>query len=351
MISRHRMRCFMAILAWGAMLNCAVAHNINPLEHKGIIRSALFGSTFLLDKLGQPVHETFTMIAYRCHTKIDDCAGAGFDYSQTDNKDGIGELIQGVIWNDDPSLKLMGGLGMKKEWGLFMYDADKISVCQREKKSNCKAIDESFDLLYRSHYGDMQFLHSMATEDDADPAETKKKIMEWAKFTYRVSIGEIDKNSTLAELEASNDSLVNTYIKRGSWKVGFLFTRQANPRGALVKTMALGSLLHMVQDSYSDAHVNREQSCIPMNPTRREIREFHNYAAQNGKEHKLADARPIWLLSGSLKSPNPVWQSARLIQLSFSGAPWSEVERILDDDVYKLAVPSRRATGGDPSCW
>jgi hypothetical protein len=88
-----------------------------------------------------------------------------------------------------------------------------------------------------------------------------------------------------------------------------------------------------------------------MNPTRLEVKEFHNYAAQDGKEHKAADVRPVWLNSGSLKSSNPVWQSARLIKLSFSGAAWSEVEKILQDEIFKLASPSLAATGGDPTCW
>ena len=355
MLTRFRLPHMTACFVFIGIAGHCHAHNINPLEHKGPIMNMLFNSTFLLDKLGQPVHETFTSIAYRCHTKIEDCAGSDYEYKETDVNDGIGKLIQGVIWNDDPSLKLLGSLARKKEWGLFMYDADKISACQRNPQAKCKSIDETYDLLYRSHYGDLQFLHSMAAEDGTDPAITKRKIMEWAKFAYKVSTGEIGKDRTLAELESSGESMVNAYFKRGSWKVGFLFTRQENPLASHVKNVALGSLLHMVQDSYSDAHVNRVQSCVPINPTRMDVVEFHNYAAQKGEEHKVADARPVWLNKGSLASSNPVWHSARLIQLSFKGAAWPEVEKILDSEVYKLSDsppgPARKASGGDPDCW
>ena len=349
---------FTATVTFGLLFSAgdSYAHGINPLQHKGLFNTLLFGNTRLLDRLGEPVHETFTSIAYRCHTRIDSCIGSDYVWTETDTRDGIGTLIQGVVWNDDPSLKLLGNVGKKKEWGVFMWDADKIASCHRDKKANCKSIDESYDMLYRSHYGDLQFLHSMASEDGAEPAVTKGKIMEWAKFAYKVSTGEISRDRTLLELETSGDSLVNTYLNRGSWKVGYLFTRLEKPLASHVRAVALGSLLHMVQDSYSDAHVNRVQSCMPMNPTRQQIIEFHNYAAQIGDEHKIADKRPVWLKTGTLASSNPVWQSARLIQLSFSGATWTAVEKVLDTEVFAMADipphgPAKKATGGDSGCW
>jgi hypothetical protein len=45
-------------------------------------------------------------------------------------------------------------------------------------------------LLHRSHFGDLQFMHAMATKD-GEPAETtRRKILMWAEFSWRTAMRE-----------------------------------------------------------------------------------------------------------------------------------------------------------------
>jgi len=52
-------------------------------------------------------------------------------------------------------------------------------------------------VIYRSHFGDMQFLHSMAFSEKEHAGETKRKIMAWARLMYRVALGEITRSTSI----------------------------------------------------------------------------------------------------------------------------------------------------------
>lgn len=41
-------------------------------------------------------------------------------------------------------------------------------------------------LLYRSHFGDLQFFHSMAAYDGETAEETRRRMKMWAKFLWGV---------------------------------------------------------------------------------------------------------------------------------------------------------------------
>src|SRR5438876_120090 len=45
-------------------------------------------------------------------------------------------------------------------------------------------------LLARSHFGDLQPIHAMASQDGETAAKTQKEIMMWEEFTWRVAAKE-----------------------------------------------------------------------------------------------------------------------------------------------------------------
>jgi hypothetical protein len=145
------------------------------------------------------------------------------------------EYIRGVVWNDDPACALFNdskdrnsdyAIGVdwlltfkKKEWVRYITAALQfanpggatraIMEAERNKAEN--------QIINRSHYGNLQFLHSMACEEGEEPAETKRKIMIWLEVMYKLACRDKDwgirpetsiKDTKLQEF-FSNDSIPN----------------------------------------------------------------------------------------------------------------------------------------------
>lgn len=338
------------LLLGTTLIGSAYAFNMNPIKRPYSILSFLSHS-YLLDKVSESAHEEITLVAYDCHPNPMFCRGEPTDMGRTTKMKSMGKLIDGVEWNDDPSKFLLGNILTARKWLVWMDDGHDISACHRENQANCKRIDASYDLLYRSHYGDLQFLHGMASTMGELPSATMYKMMNWAEFTYKVSTGEIQPYVALDTLDRTQVTNINQIIQRGSWSASYLFTRNENAPRQDVKLIALGSLLHMIQDSYSDAHVHRVNSCNSLHHNKLDIEEFHNYMYQDSDEHKMADVKPQWLNNGDLSDFNPVYASALIINASFNKKPWAEVKQLLEQEIFKLSDQARPAEAGDPSCF
>lgn len=346
-----KLRTFFSTLLIGtAFIGSANAFNMNPIKRPHSILT-FFRHNYLLDKVSESAHEEITLVAYDCNTNPKLCRGEPTDIDRTTMKKSMGKLIDGVEWNDDPSKFLLGNIFTARKWLVWMDDGHDISACHRESKANCKRIDASYDLLYRSHYGDMQFLHGMASTMGELPSATMYKMMNWAEFTYKVSTGEIQPYVALDTLDRTQVTNINQIIQRGSWSASYLFTRTENAPRQDVKLIALGSLLHMIQDSYSDAHVHRVNSCNSLIHNKLDIEEFHNYMFQNSDEHKMADVKPQWLNFGDLSDLNPVYASALIINASFNKKPWAEVKQLLEQEIFKVSNEARPASAGSSECF
>ena len=268
------------------------AYNINPINR---LSPLPFYDNFdyVLAKAREPVHEHMTLLALDCHPNPEGCIGSDIDVNRIRTKRNTAPLLDGVEWNDDPGRMLLTNLKTAIQWVYWMDDAKKKAKCElKSNTGSCILINEEYDLLYRTHYGDLQFLHAMAAQTGEHPTITLQKMIDWAEFTYKVSTGEIKANDKLEELESNGKSNVNYYIKRGSWSVGYLFTKKENYLDRNVKLLALGSLLHMIQDSFSDAHVERINSCNPLNHNKTAVLKFHDYSNQEPLDHNRADITP-----------------------------------------------------------
>ena len=126
------------------------------------------------------IHESLTHAAVMCVDK---------EVCESENKNcddpDWGGLRDGVRWNDDP-LRLLNYGKTYAHSGAYFTHGKSVSVRDPAR------IDLRWNTHYRSHYGDMQFLHAMASSVDELPAVTQRKIIIWSEFMYRVGIGDID---------------------------------------------------------------------------------------------------------------------------------------------------------------
>jgi hypothetical protein len=334
---------------------------------------------FVAGKVGvllkAPVHEEITRLAYGCPVE---------DSLQT-NKTCASEnsfvtpyVIYGVRWNDLPPFRLdvssgncqfLGVNTCKPEtvrfstqplcWYCLFADAQK--KAEKSKISLCEKGPNIIrgNLMTRSHFGDLQFLHSMATEPGESPEITQQKILGWLELAWRVSTGEISASTFLRDV---NIPALKPHFGCSGWRVAdiYILGRQGGagkPGENLtseIRDIAFGSVLHTVQDSFASGHTFRDSSielnqCIGVNNIKvPRIKEFHSYAAQDGKKHDESDSRDA-LISGTANEPWPfaVEASRQLVKLrkEDNRLPWSQVKNFMQC-LFELTPEPNSASAG-----
>ena len=255
-----------------------------------------------------------------------------------------GEVIAGVRWNDNPpALKagpLFGGCmgeglleGVTCWAGMVRVDRIALETLVQREKSLAPL---------RSHFGDMQFLHAMAGSTGEAPEETRRNILRWAEFAWRVAKGEIGpkaRASALKQVDADTAQWLSTLFRGASkrhWTVQDMFL--AKPSS--IRAIALGSLLHQVEDSYSASHVRRRASRMqengcPAYDAADPITQFHTYAGQDTEKHGVCDNAPDWLESP--RPGSPIGVLAEIVRAHEEGRDWPFVRAILEEKVFRLA--------------
>lgn len=300
------------------------------------------------------VHERLTIASLACSNNPDECTG---DLSQATVLPEAAFYVEGARWSDDP-LHELNGLNEIKYLELF-------GRCVTRARSG--AVTEKSGLLCRSHYGDWQFIHSMAVDANETMEATQAKIMIWAEFTYKVATGEISPSMELAavpikgfaELFAPPGSLMS----QQKWDVSTLFSmyctnpinllsctrigRKAPDSPALadrrIRQVAMGALLHTIQDSFSKSHAVRAGNGITFEkrvpqPTIScgEIQKFYAFQLQDAIKHRAADGFPS--IDTSCKSAaGPVKWGATAISWAKANKPWEEVAEVFRQQIFPIA--------------
>jgi hypothetical protein len=255
-----------------------------------------------------------------------------------------------VRWNDNPpairASALLGGCG-----GAQAQGAEGLSCwtsMMRVDRMAWEAITRREKALapMRSHFGDMQFLHAMAARAGESPAETRQKILRWSEFAYRIARGEIGPRTNVFELHRAKSPLDAESAKwvsdlfRGPskklWTVQDMFLSKAEN----LRLMAFGSLLHVVEDSYSAAHVRRESSRLQANgclsyDALDPVVQFQTYVGQDAEKHGLCDDAPDWLETPRSGSPAEVL--AEIVRAYEDGHDWPVVKAILENKVFRVS--------------
>ena len=213
--------------------------------------------------VGNAVHEDITRRALRCpigeSRDVPWPPGCEIDIRYQE---------AGVRWNDDPAFKFLPGrgqyLGCRPGMTVRMVTqpACWVRVFQHGESAAAKGVrltGRNGNLLVRSHFGDLQFLHAMAVADGEPPEQTRRAIMAWMEFTWRTSMGDagFDARRTVARLPI--DGFAERFRYNEGWRIQDLFAldnpgvRDADALGKL----AFGSLVHVVEDSFAAGHVER----------------------------------------------------------------------------------------------
>lgn len=304
--------------------------------------------------LGHAVHEDITRRALQC--PVDGVEPLGCEHD-------VRYQLAGVRWNDDPAFMFRPGrgeyVGCKAGqtvrlvtqpvcWGrVFRHGEAAAARGVRLDGSNG-------NLLVRSHFGDLQFLHAMAAADGELPEETRRMVLAWAEFTWRTAVG--DRQFGLRRLVARLpiDGFAERFKLNREWRIQDLFAL-GNPtarRAARMQRIALGSLLHVVQDSFAAGHVERAAPMPGVTcggrsdwPAPGQIVEFHSYPHQDAHKHGRADGAAALEAHLAGASPNVVDVVRTLGQLWGERAAWDEVRPYLEC-VFMLAPDARPSSPG-----
>lgn len=300
----------------------------------------------LLGIFKAPVHEAIAQAAFGCLN--DDpmkCA---------DDSLASPAVLWGVRWNDDPPFQMNQGRAHCKYQQTIRANTQ--PLCWYELFSNAEkraAAGDAFGpgdaLLYRTHLGDLQFLHAMASADGEPAAATKIHIMMWAEFTWGLATGTLRRDVYIKTLGI--EGLANFFP--GDQSSAILFSL-GNPEFQNEKTseVALGSLLHVVEDSFSKAHVAREEpltsDCngMPGVAAPGMITQFHNYARQDSGKHDKADRADALRRDVLEEKVTPIDVSRRIVELWKRSAGWEETRQYLEC-VFALAPTVQDAGPGE----
>ena len=292
------------------------------------------GSLF---KKGQPIHEMLTLAALiNSDYKLDpDHTYQALKAEPTAHLE-INDFIRGVIWNDDPECELfndnpdnnflyaVGGIfGMKYKFGGFSKP----------------------ELIHRSHWGDLQWLHAMAPGNQ-DPALTKKSILQWMETMWEVATGKMPSDTAISATSVKDSfSDPNNYIT-----IGELLTH-GHHCPAVIPHRALGSCFHVIQDSYAAGHTHRESKESNRGSGEADrwgaVLNFHNYGGQDEHKHETLDHGFDTVDSIDLRNPD-AWNNLsgcregldkciRLANFWTKKAGWSEVQKWLDAEVFAIS--------------
>lgn len=297
--------------------------------------------------IGSPVHERMTKAA----VTISNIYSRSFDLGKDE------AFIHGVFWNDDPDdllcpeCSVLNPLKFDKRWGINFatrfYLAKKRAMNVAQDKCDL-AFKVGDGLLERSHFGDLQFLHAMASCNGELAKDTQLKMLSWAEFVYKVSIGEIPQKTKMNKIPIEN--IKNMFLTDN--RVAELTIEEFFKGGRLARRVAMGSLLHMIQDSFAPGHANRAILDYPIGSgtvfARGAIADFHCYTGQDESLHAQDDKWPGGLDEHApIGSDNPITIGANLLIEMNKRTPWPDVEKYLKNTVFAIKDPAAISGPGE----
>lgn len=188
---------------------------------------------------------------------------------------GGAHLTRGIMfgnwWNDDP-LMLTWGQGWSIIDGSLVTTRFLKDGYKKYPGAGCE-VSADQHLGRWSHFGPLQHLHFMTNmrHGDSSPEQrivsTTDLALSWMKFAYRVAIGDLKPEDTLTEELERQAGLPSVALNhcvqdRTNVKIRTLFTLRDPTwsdayRRSMTPDVALGTMFHVIQDSFSPAHTCR----------------------------------------------------------------------------------------------
>ncbi|MBB5210520.1 hypothetical protein [Microbulbifer hydrolyticus] len=284
------------------------------------------------------------------------------------------DLEEAVRWPDDPTRQI----GLR---GIAKFSVNMLTTCNQFLNDNPNGRNDINDgLLCNSHNGDMQFLHSQASSIGEPPEDTYKKISDWGMFLYKVASRHLSDQELDQEYCSyfSGDDLFSKAllpnstaipcenVKDPKWKLTTLFTLKCpNPLSSTgcyeeigpsrfdkARINATGALLHLIQDSYSQSHVERGSCEVKNNRVTAKVEclpitRFTTYRGQ--VKHSDADRTPIFGEECNSTGISPTLASAIMLWNIDQKRPLdefkSDFERIFGTEQYIAESVSTSSLG------
>lgn len=274
--------------------------------------------------IGEPVHESITHVALQESGLIE--KGSRF------NDPAIWEYLRGIFWNDDPE-----GFFFDRNETQTDNWSNGIKFLSNFRSHKTAAMNGTVfgpgtSLLGRSHFGDLQCLHAMASYDGESATDTRDALLRWAEFFYSVGVGRVGETETLGSVITGQ---IHLWFPASPVSVRSLFLvgQQGN-----VRHRAIGALLHIVQDSFAKGHVERN--------TVGAIVEFHSYLHQDSSKHAQDDVVASGGIEAMPGAQRAIHQCRVILDLWNRASPWSLVREHLETQVFALAPDVRPASAG-----
>lgn len=279
------------------------------------------------------------------------------------------DIIFGTWWNDDP-LMLMWGQGRDLVYGMRRMEKFFEPSARYPGSLRDLTVDAKHSLGWHSHFGRLQHLHFM-TDSPMSPTlrqervrTTTDKALQWMQFAYSVATQKegfrpADKlDPAMAEALGLPSVALNFGVNKSNVRIRTLFARAGvSDRDARTADIALGSMLHILQDSFSPAHACRVKGAIDGKPAAI-LRDVYNYNGQVDHRHKELDGFPLWLeryaKTGEHDYVNdPIALGAWIIDAVDKGLEWDQVETYLRNTILMAVEPTNgdsdlQCIGGQP---
>lgn len=305
-----------------------------------------------VELFASPVHETLTQFIFSCDFDWTRCADPDLELAGP-------YIMAGVRWNDDPGFELSSDQGrsagcepdsitfMRQTlcWIKLFKDAEKRA---RQTPQEFMGPGRKSNLMTRSHFGDLQFLHAMASADNVPASQARDKVMMWARFTWGVATGEYTLSTNLGDIKLPgwNEHFVPGPNVQDLMTIG---RRSVRPH---IKHVAFGSLLHVLQDSFSRSHVVRREPIAGQRCAANQhgqlgrIASFSAYANQDHGTHGDFDSEAEAKKHRDM-DPDLI-DAGRILKDMFDrSAKWEEVEVYLQECVFVLENPGALSGPGN----
>ncbi|KAL9612990.1 MAG: hypothetical protein Q9167_002467 [Letrouitia subvulpina] len=274
-----------------------------------------------------PVHENIAIAAFIKAEQLPQ----GTTYNNLNPKQW--EYFRGLLWNDDPSCLLFDDrVDNNRDFGagLEWYNAFKAGP------ANC--------MTRRSHFGDLQCLHGMATKNGEAPEDTKRNILTWMEVMYKLACGNQGtavqdklKAALPAQFNGSTDPTSDATLKQ------LLLATTPNYRFSNLQRRALGVCLHIIQDSYAIGHTQR---CLlnPEDQANRDESDDDRHSHYDSLEGVSPVPKQLSTFDKILGARDAIDKSAGLINFFTTQTKWEDgVKQFLEQEVFALAPNAKPA--------
>lgn len=275
------------------------------------------------------------------------------------------EYFRGMIWNDDPECLLFEKstddnrlFGIGADWYHKFLSGNKKCMTQR------------------SHFGDLQFLHSMGAAENEMPHTTRDRMLQWMGIMYKLACGNQGVSEDQHLREHFDDSMFNhtTNPSGGTTLRDLILADRPEYKDSNIPLRALGICMHTVQDSFAMGHVQRrlvnhwdferrdKNGYLVFRPGTwaqwGPIVSFHTYGTQDEDRHSFYDGlegaripnpRDLNSFNRLLGARDAINACILLVNAFARKQSWEELRRELETGVFAIdpnAKPCNSAVDG-----